>query len=89
LSGRRLPSKADLSSPSCTLSEDDVLTPGAYNWRVKTVDDFGDESEWSETGKFEVILVSDRVLTITVVSLLLLIGALIVGVSIWRVNSAK
>jgi len=81
--------KADLSSPSYTLSEDDVLTPGAYNWRVKTVDDFGDESEWSETGKCEVILVSDRVLTITVVSLLLLIGALIVGVSIWRVNSAK
>ncbi len=81
--------KTDLSSPSCTLSEDDVLTPGAYNWRVKTVDDFGDESEWSETGKFVVILVSHRVLTTSVVSLLLLIGALVVGVSIWRVNSAK
>jgi hypothetical protein len=81
--------KADLSSSSYTLSKDDVLTPGAYNWRVKTVDDVGDESEWSEARKFEVILVSDRVLTITVVSLLLLIGALVVGVSIWRVNSPK
>src|SRR4030042_2617020 len=81
--------KADLSSPSYTLSGDDVLTPGTYNWRVKTIDDFGDESEWSEARKFEVILVSDRVLTITAVSLLLLIGALVVGISIWRENSPK
>lgn len=81
--------KENLSSPSYTLSKDDVLTPGSYYWRVKTVDDFGDESEWSETGKFEVILISDRVRTISVVSLLLLIGALVVGISIWRVNSPK
>jgi hypothetical protein len=81
--------KADLSSSSYILSRDDVLTPGSYYWRVKTVDDFGDESEWSEARKFEVILVSDRVLTITVVSILLLVGALVVGVSIWRVNSPK
>jgi hypothetical protein len=81
--------KADLSSSAYTLSRDDVLTPGAYNWRVKTVDDVGDESEWSEARKFEVILISDRVLTIYVVSLLLLIGALVVGVLIWRVNSPK
>jgi hypothetical protein len=79
--------KADLSSSSYTLSGDAVLTPGAYNWRVKTIDDFGDESEWSEVRKFEVILVSDRVLTIAIVSLLLLISALVVGVSIWRANS--
>lgn len=81
--------KADLRSPSYTLSKEDVLAPGSYYWRVKTVDDFGDESEWSEARKFEVILVSDRVLTITVVSILLLVGALVVGVSIWRVNSPK
>jgi hypothetical protein len=81
--------KANLSSPSYTLSKKDVLAPGSYYWRVKTVDDFGDESEWSETGKFEVILVSDRVLTISVVSLLLLIGALVVGISIWRLNSPR
>jgi hypothetical protein len=81
--------RANLSSPSYTLSKEDVLAPGSYYWRVKTVDDFGDESEWSETGKFEVILVSDRVLTISVVSLLLLIGAIVVGISIWRVNSPK
>jgi hypothetical protein len=81
--------RADLTSPSYTLSEDDVLTPGAYNWRVKTVDDFSNESEWSEARQFEVILVSDQVLTIIVVSILLLISALVVGVSIWRVNSPK
>jgi hypothetical protein len=81
--------KADLSSSSYTLSEDDVLTPGAYNWRVKTVADIGDESEWSEVWKFEVIVTSDRVRIIYVVSLLLLIGALVVGVLIWRVNSPK
>ncbi len=81
--------KADLSSPSYTLSREDVLTPGTYSWRVKTVDDVGAESEWSEARKFEVILVSHRVLTITVVSLLLLIGALVVGISVWRVNSSK
>jgi IPT/TIG domain len=81
--------KANLSTPSYALSEEDVLAPGSYYWRVKTVDDFGDESEWSESRNFEVILVSHRVQTITVVSLLLLIGALVVGVSIWRVTSPK
>jgi len=81
--------KEGLSSSSYTLSGDDVLTPGAYNWRVKTVDDAGDESEWSQVWKFEVISISDRVLTIYVVSLLLLIGALVIGVLIWRVNRPK
>jgi len=81
--------KENLSSPSYTLSKEDVLAPGSYYWRASTVDDLGDVSEWSETGKFEVILVSDLVLTISVVSLLLLIGALVVGISIWRLNSPK
>jgi len=81
--------KSDLSSSSYTLSRDDVLTPGAYRWRVKAVDDVGNESEWSETWKFEVIFMSDQVITIYVVGLLLLIGALVVGVLIWRVNSPK
>jgi hypothetical protein len=78
--------KAGLDSSSYTLSGDDVLTPGIYNWRVKAIDDVGDESEWSETWNFEVIFISDRVLTIYVISLLLLIGALVVGLLIWRVN---
>jgi hypothetical protein len=81
--------KADLSNASYTLSEGDVLTPGVYYWRVKTADDSGDESEWSAVRKFEVILVSDRILNITAVSLLLLIGILVVGISLWRVNSAR
>jgi IPT/TIG domain len=81
--------KEGLKSPSYTLSGDDVLTPGIYNWRVKTVDDGGDESEWSEARQFEVILISDRVLTVLVVGLLLLIGALVVVILTWRVNSSK
>jgi len=73
------------------LSRDDVLTPGVYNWRVKTVEDSGDEGEWSESSKFEVISSSDRVLTITicVVSLLLLIVALVVGLLIKWTSSVK
>jgi hypothetical protein len=81
--------KADLSNASYTLSEGDVLTPGVYYWRVKTADDSGDESEWSAVRKFEVILVSDRTLTITVVGLLLLMGILVVGISLWRAKSAR
>ena len=80
-------SKANLSSPSYALSKQDVLSPGTYYWRVKAIDAFSDESEWSKTGKFDVILVSQRVQTITVISVLLLIGALIIGISVWRLNS--
>jgi len=83
--------KEGLGSSSYTLSRDDVLTPGVYNWRVKTVEDSGDEGEWSESSKFEVISSSDRVLTITicVVSLLLLIVALVVGLLIKWTSSVK
>ena len=71
------------------MSNDDVLTPSAYYWRVKAIEDINDESAWSEAWKFEVISTSDRVLTIFVVSLLLFIGALVVGILVWRVNRPK
>jgi len=81
--------KTGLGSPSYTLSGDDVLTPGAYNWRVKAVDDAGDESEWSAAWTFELIYISDRVLTNYVVGLLLLIGAAVIGLLILQVNKPK
>ena len=81
--------KEGLSSTSYTLSGDDVLTPGAYSWRVKTVDDVGYESQWSEARKFEVIGVSDRVLTIYIVGLMVLIGTLVFGIIAWRANSLR
>ena len=81
--------KEGLVSSSYTLSRDDVLIPGDYNWRVKAVDDIGNESEWSEVWKIGVISISNRILIISLVSLVLVIVALVFGMLTWRVNRSN
>ena len=81
--------KEGLVSSSYTLSRDDVLIPGDYNWRVKAVDDIGNESEWSEVWKIGVISISNRILIISLVSLVLVIVALAFGMLTWRVNRSN
>jgi len=37
-----------------TLTEDEALGKGTYHWRVKVVDDYGNEGPWSESIEFRV-----------------------------------
>ncbi len=75
-----------LVSPDYTLSEEDILTSGSYSWRIKAVDDVGNESPWSEVWKFEVISMSSQVLILSSIIPVLFIAVLIFGILTWRVN---
>ncbi|MFW6102617.1 MAG: IPT/TIG domain-containing protein [Chloroflexota bacterium] len=44
----------NISASNYTWSEDDPLEKGTYYWRVKLVDDYGNESAWSESVEFRV-----------------------------------
>jgi hypothetical protein len=45
-------SKSGITESSYTLTEDEALPKGTYYWRVKIVDDYGNESAWSDSIKF-------------------------------------
>jgi hypothetical protein len=51
-------SKSGITGSSYTLTDTDTvtesLTPGTYYWRVKIVDDYGNEGAWSDFVKFTV-----------------------------------
>jgi hypothetical protein len=47
-------SKSGISESSYTLTEDEALPKGTYYWRVKVVDDYGNEGAWSDSTKFTV-----------------------------------
>lgn len=47
-------SKSGIAETSYTLTEDEALPKGTYYWRVKIVDDYGNESAWSDSIKFTV-----------------------------------
>jgi hypothetical protein len=47
-------SKSGIEESSYTLTEDEALPKGTYYWRVKIVDDYGNESAWSDSIKFTV-----------------------------------
>ncbi len=47
-------SKPGIEESSYTLTEEEALPKGTYYWRVKIVDDYGNESAWSDSSKFTV-----------------------------------
>jgi hypothetical protein len=77
--------KEGLVDSEYTLSRDDILTIGSYNWRVMAVDDIGNEGQWSDTGEFEIIPMSNQVLIMSLVLPLLFIGAMVsLAIIAWR-----
>jgi len=82
--------KENLVDSKYTLSKNDILTQDSYSWRVKAVDDIGNESPWSEVQEFEVIPMSNQVLILSLVILIFLIAAIvIVGMLNWRIQRTK
>jgi len=47
-------SKSSIVESSYTLTENEALPRGTYYWRVKIVDDYGNESPWSDSIEFRV-----------------------------------
>jgi len=47
-------SKSGIEGSSYTLTEEEALPKGIYYWRVKIVDDYGNESAWSDYIEFTV-----------------------------------
>jgi hypothetical protein len=47
-------SKSDIGTSSYTLPEEEPLDKGTYYWWVKAVDDYGNESPWSDSSTFSV-----------------------------------
>ena len=47
-------SKSGIAETSYTLTEEEALPKGTYYWRVKIVDDYGNESAWSDSIEFTV-----------------------------------
>jgi hypothetical protein len=77
--------KENLLDSEYTLSQNDISTNGLYSWRVKAVDDIGNESQWSNTWKFDLILVSNQVLILSITITILVIAAILAaGILTWR-----
>lgn len=61
-------------------SQNDNLTIGHYNWRVKAIAPDGQESEWSQVSEFEVISMPTHVNILTWVVLILIVAAIVSGI---------
>ncbi len=77
--------KNNLVESEYKLSRGDILGPGRYSWRVKAVDNVGNESPWSEIRQFEVIPMSKIVLVQSLcISVLSVAGIVIAGILVLR-----
>jgi hypothetical protein len=82
--------KEDLIDSEYTLSRNDILTKDIYSWRVKAVDDIGNESPWSDVQEFEVIPMSNQILILSLVIPILFIATIVaVGMLTWRRQRTK
>lgn len=82
--------KEGLADSEYTLSKEDSLARDIYSWRVKAVDDIGNESPWSEAQEFELGSISTRVLVISLAIPVFLIAAIVAIVILtWRVQRIK
>ena len=82
--------KEGLVNSEYTVSKEDVLTSGSYSWRIRAIDDVGNESPWSENQEFEVVPISTRVLILSLAIPLLLIAVVVVsGILTWRIEMSK
>jgi hypothetical protein len=77
--------KKELLESEYTLSKNDTLAIGNHSWRVRAVDDMGNEGLWSDAQEFEVVPMSNQVLIISLTISLIFIGAMAgLGTIIWR-----
>ena len=81
--------KKGLVDSEYTLSKSDKLGRDGYSWRVKAVDDIGNESPWSEAQKFEMIPMTARVLILSIFLPLLFIAVVAAAVFVWRMRKAR
>ncbi len=82
--------KEGLADSEYTLSKEDSLTKDIYSWRVKAVDDIGNESPWPEAQEFELGPMSTRVLVISLAIPVFLIAVIVAIVILtWRVQRIK
>ena len=74
-------SKSGITESSYTLTDTPTVTEalpkGTYYWRVKIVDDYGNESEWSDTSQFTVSPIPTWVWV--VVGVVVLVGLMVVA----------
>jgi hypothetical protein len=70
-------SKSGITESSYQLKEDEALPKGTYYWRVKIVDDYGNESAWSDSTEFRVSPIPTWVWV--VVGLVVLVGLMVVA----------
>ena len=74
-------SKSGITESSYTLTDTPTVTEalpkGTYYWRVKIVDDYGNESEWSNTSQFTVSPIPTWVWV--VVGVVVLVGLMVVA----------
>jgi hypothetical protein len=82
--------KENLPDSEYTLPQNDIATKGLYSWRVKAVDDIGNESQWSNIWKFDLILVSNQALIISITITILLIAIMLAAVILtWRKHKTR
>ena len=70
-------SKSGIEGSSYTLTEDEALPKGTYYWRIKIVDDYGNESAWSDSIEFTVSPIPTWVWV--VVGVVVLVGLMVVA----------
>jgi len=70
-------SKSGIEESSYTLTEEESLPKGTYYWRVKIVDDYGNESAWSDSIEFTVSPIPTWVWV--VVGVVVLVGLMVVA----------
>ena len=82
--------KENLADSEYTLSRNGISTKEIYFWRVKAVDDVGNESPWSEVQEFDVISMSNQDLILSLTIPILFIFAIVaVAMLTWRKHRAK
>ena len=70
-------SKSGIPESSYTLQEEEALPKGTYYWRVKIIDDYGNESPWSDSIEFRVSPIPPWVWV--VVGVVVLVGLMVVA----------
>ena len=72
-------SKPNIPGSSYTLTEEEALPGNTYYWRVKAVDNYGNESPWSDPIEFRVSPISIPTWVWIVVGVVVLVGLMVVA----------
>ncbi|MCJ7655754.1 MAG: hypothetical protein MUO97_10755 [Dehalococcoidia bacterium] len=82
--------KENLVDSEYTLSRNDISPKDMYCWRVKAVDDVGNESPWSEVQEFDLINMSNQTLILSLtIPILFILAIVAVAILTWRKHRAK